>query len=142
MPDTTAEAEIAKCPQRISGTSARPTIMATWDGGPISWCQWYPWADYPAGTGAWAHRAVVHCSLPGSLAGTLRPAADSQLIANSDGVIDSDPPDQDVSSGPAGVLDLARAQLSRRAAPGTGPVAERSFKSQNKSQQSPVPGHA
>ena len=27
-----------------------PTIMlmVIWDAGPIGWCQWYRWADYPA----------------------------------------------------------------------------------------------
>lgn len=49
-PDTTAEAEITKYQQRISGTSARPTIMltVTSDREPIGWCQWYRWANYPA----------------------------------------------------------------------------------------------
>ena len=48
-PDTTAEREVAKYRQRITGTSAR-TIMLTvaWAGDPIGWCQWYRWADYPA----------------------------------------------------------------------------------------------
>jgi aminoglycoside 6'-N-acetyltransferase len=47
-PDTTAEQEIAKYRERITGT--RPTIMltVTWAGDQIGWCQWYRWADYPA----------------------------------------------------------------------------------------------
>ena len=50
-PDTTAEAEIAKYRTRVS-PQARPAtimLMVSEDGVPIGWCQWYRWADYPAG---------------------------------------------------------------------------------------------
>jgi aminoglycoside 6'-N-acetyltransferase len=57
-PDTTADEEITKYRQRVSGTSARPTIMlmVLWDADPIGWCQWYRWADYPAETAAMGAR--------------------------------------------------------------------------------------
>jgi aminoglycoside 6'-N-acetyltransferase len=84
-PDTTAEAEIAKYRQRVSGTSARPTIMlmVTWDGNPIGWCQWYPWADYPADATAMGARdgeigidyAIGDPARPGHGAGTMLVAA-------------------------------------------------------------------
>ncbi len=47
---TTAEQETAKYQRRITGTSARPTIMliVTRAGDSIGWCQWYRWADYAA----------------------------------------------------------------------------------------------
>ena len=49
-PQTAAEQEIAKHRRRISGASARPTVMltVTWAGDAIGWCQWHRWADYPA----------------------------------------------------------------------------------------------
>lgn len=55
-PDTTAEQEVAKYQERIIGTW--PTIMltVTWAGGPIGWCQWYRWADYPAESAAMSAR--------------------------------------------------------------------------------------
>jgi len=48
-PDTTADREVAKYRQRITGTSARTIMLTvTWAGDPIGWCQWYRWADFPA----------------------------------------------------------------------------------------------
>src|SRR5690242_5207895 len=48
-PQTTPEQEIAKYRRRITGASARATVMltVTWAGEAIGWCQWYRWTDYP-----------------------------------------------------------------------------------------------
>ncbi len=53
-PDTTAEAEIAKYRERVRPDSKPTThmLMVTLDSTPIGWCQWYRWADYPAGAEA------------------------------------------------------------------------------------------
>lgn len=48
LPETTADAELAKYRRRIEDP-LRTTVMCTveLDGEPIGWCQWYCWDDYP-----------------------------------------------------------------------------------------------
>ncbi|HEY5148803.1 MAG TPA: GNAT family N-acetyltransferase [Mycobacterium sp.] len=47
-PDTTAEAQISKYRERVNGSGATTMLMASVEGRPVGWCQWYRWADYPA----------------------------------------------------------------------------------------------
>ena len=47
-PDTTAEAQLDKYSERIKSGGATTTLMASVEGRPVGWGQWYRWADYPA----------------------------------------------------------------------------------------------
>jgi aminoglycoside 6'-N-acetyltransferase len=47
-PDTTAEAQLNRYRQRINGSGATTMLMASVEGRPVGWAQWYRWADYPA----------------------------------------------------------------------------------------------
>jgi aminoglycoside 6'-N-acetyltransferase len=50
LPGTTAEAEVAEYRENIVNGQDPAThlLIASADGTPIGWCQWYRWADYPA----------------------------------------------------------------------------------------------
>ncbi len=50
LADTTAEEEIGKYRQRIGAESDPATrmLLVSLHDGPVGWCQWYRWADYPA----------------------------------------------------------------------------------------------
>jgi aminoglycoside 6'-N-acetyltransferase len=47
-PGTTAEAQLHKYRERIRGAGATAMLMASVEGRPVGWGQWYRWADYPA----------------------------------------------------------------------------------------------
>ena len=47
-PDTTAEAQLHKYRERIAAGGATTMLMASVEGRPVGWGQWYRWADYPA----------------------------------------------------------------------------------------------
>ena len=46
--DITAENELAKYRARIDRPSRTTMLMAVSGDGPLGWCQWYRWDDYPA----------------------------------------------------------------------------------------------
>jgi len=54
IPDTTVEAEVAEYREHIVNGQDQATHLLTVsvDGTPVGWCQWYRWADYPAGAEA------------------------------------------------------------------------------------------
>ena len=47
-PDTTAEAQISTYRERINGHGATTMLIASDQGRPVGWGQWYRWADHPA----------------------------------------------------------------------------------------------
>ncbi len=47
-PDTTAEAQLDKYRERIKTGGATTMLIASDQGRPVGWAQWYRWADYPA----------------------------------------------------------------------------------------------
>jgi aminoglycoside 6'-N-acetyltransferase len=57
-PDTTAEAQLDKYRERITAGGATTMLMASVEGRPVGWGQWYRWADYPAA--AQAMQALDH----------------------------------------------------------------------------------
>ena len=47
-PDTTVEAQLSTYRERINGSGATTMLMASVEGRPVGWAQWYRWADHPA----------------------------------------------------------------------------------------------
>jgi aminoglycoside 6'-N-acetyltransferase len=47
-PDATAEAQLSTYRGRINGSGATTMLMASVEGRPVGWAQWYSWADHPA----------------------------------------------------------------------------------------------
>jgi aminoglycoside 6'-N-acetyltransferase len=45
---TTVEQEIADIRAAMSGEEDCEVLIVEWDGGPVGWCQWYRWWDFPA----------------------------------------------------------------------------------------------
>ena len=48
IPDTTAEVQLDKYRERINGSGATTMLIASVEGRPVGWAQWYHWADHPA----------------------------------------------------------------------------------------------